>query len=296
MAAYDNNIVLNIVPIFNTASADGGVDSTANNAASITAIQNMVDTGTYTLKANTIQSFNTGVIELANNTNVTGTFTINGQSISNVFGSNFTVSTANLAISTGAIGFFLLSTAITSNEVGGFQLYASTVFSIDTENNFLFQPYTSNLSSPGVVRISTLDFLADRSYISTLYLDNLYVAQSSILTNLYTTGFSEIPVLLGYSTSISSLAVSGFGYATKTSTVLGQFGHITTSTIEVSRPIKNLTVSSLFSSTSTTGILSLSDRTTSAGQNLYSSTNILYFNGQPIGGGTLSYAFETVSF
>ncbi len=295
MAAYDSNIVLNIIPIFNTASADGGVDSTANNSASVAALQTMIDTTTYTVKANVIQPFNSDLIDLNGNTNVTGTFTINGQSISNVFGSNFAVSTANLTISTGAIGFFLLSTPIINNEVGGFQLYASTVFSIDTNNNFLFQPFSSNLSTGGSVYISSLPLIVDESRISTLYLENLFVSQSSILTNLYTTGFSEIPVLLGYSTSVSSLSVTGYSFSKNSSTILGQFGAIQTSTLEVSRPIKNLVVSSLFSSTSTTGILNLSDRLTSASQNLYAKSNILYYNGSPIGG-TLSYSFETFSF
>lgn len=294
MAELDRNVVLNIVPIFNTATNDGGLDNTASATAAIAAIQTMVDPTTYTISANDIKSFNTGTIELLNNTNVTGSLTVNGQPLFTLAGSNFEVSSANLYISTGAIGFYLLSTPITSNEVGGFQLYASTVFSIDTNNNFLFQPYISNYGG-GSVTISSMPFIADTSIISSLILNSLQVRQSTLLKNLYVSGLAEIPVFLGYSTVISSLTTLGYSRFTTTSTLLGQFGHVTASTLEVANPLRQMVVSSLFSSTSTTGILSLSDRLTSAGQKLYSSSNILYFNGAPIGG-TLSYAFETLSF
>jgi len=294
MAELDRNVVLNIVPIFNTATNDGGLDNTGAATAAIAAIQTMVDPTTYTISANDIKSFNTGTIELLNNTNVTGSLTVNGQPLFTLAGSNFEVSSANLYISTGAIGFYLLSTPITSNEVGGFQLYASTVFSIDTNNNFLFQPYISNYGG-GSVTISSMPFIADTSIISSLILNSLQVRQSTLLKNLYVSGLAEIPVFLGYSTVISSLTTLGYSRFTTTSTLLGQFGHVTTSTLEVANPLRQMVVSSLFSSTSTTGILSLSDRLTSAGQKLYSSSNILYFNGAPIGG-TLSYAFETLSF
>ena len=294
MAELDRNVVLNIVPIFNTATNDGGLDDAASSSAAVAAIQTMVDPTTYTISANDIKSFNTGTIELLNNTNVTGSLTVNGQPLFTLAGSNFEVSSANLYISTGAIGFYLLSTPITSNEVGGFQLYASTVFSIDTNNNFLFQPYVSDYGG-GSVTISSMPFIADTSIISSLILNSLQVRQSTLLKNLYVSGLAEIPVFLGYSTVISSLTTLAYSRFTTTSTLLGQFGHVTASTLEVANPLRRLVVSSLFSSTSTTGILSLSDRLTSAGQNLYSSSNILYFNGAPIGG-TLSYAFETLSF
>jgi len=293
MAELDKNVVLNIVPIFNTATNDGGAEAGSSSAA-VAAIQTMVDPTTYTISANDIKSFNTGTIELLNNTNVTGTLTVNGQPLFTLAGSNFEVSSANLYISTGAIGFYLLSTPITSNEVGGFQLYASTVFSIDTNNNFLFQPYVADYGG-GSVTISSMPLIADTSIISSLILNSLQVRQSTLLKNLYVSGLAEIPVFLGYSTVISSLTTLAYSRFTTTSTLLGQFGHVTTSTLEVANPVRQMVVSSLFSSTSTTGILSLSDRLTSAGQRLYSSSNILYFNGAPIGG-TLSYAFETLSF
>ena len=294
MADLDRNVVLNIVPIFNTATNDGGLDDVTSNSAAVAAIQTMVDPTTYTISANDIKSFNTGTIELLNNTNVTGTLTVNGQPLFTLAGSNFEVSSANLYISTGAIGFYLLSTPITSNEVGGFQLYASTVFSIDTNNNFLFQPYVADYGG-GSVTISSMPLIADTSIISSLILNSLQVRQSTLLKNLYVSGLAEIPVFLGYSTVISSLTSLSYSRFTTTSTILGQFGNVTTSTLEVANPVRQMVVSSLFSSTSTTGILSLSDRLTSAGQRLYSSSNILYFNGAPIGG-TLSYAFETLSF
>ena len=295
MAEYDKNVVLNIVPIFNTATNDGGTDNTANNAAALAAIQGMVDTGLYRINANSIDSFNTGKIELLNDTNVTGTFTVNNQPIASLQGSNFNVSTANLNISTGAIGLFLLSTAITSNEVGGFQLYASTVFSIDTNNNFLFQPFSSNLTTNATFTISTLPLIVDESVISSLTLNNLTVNQSSLLKNLYVTGFSEMPILLSYSATVSTLTAISYSRFTTTSTILGQFGHIRASTFEVANPVKTMTVSSLFCSTNVTGLLSLSDTVTSSRQKIYSANNILYFNGSPIGG-TLAYSFETLTF
>ena len=295
MASYDGNFVLNIVPLFNTASADGGLDTATSANLAIAALQAMVDTSNYSIKTNSIGSFTPETtLELLNNTNITGTLTINNQPIFELAGSNFTVSTANLTISTGAIGFFLLSTPILNQDVGGFQLYASTVFSIDTNNNFVFQPFNESISS-SIVRISTLALVVDRGDFSTLYLENLFVSQSSILTNLYTTGLSQLPNLLSISTIISQLSVTGNANMFNASTVLGQFGHITTSTIEVAQPIDSLRVNSLFSSTSTTSLLSFNDRITSSPQNLYTSSNILYYNGAPIGG-TLSYAYELCSF
>jgi hypothetical protein len=295
MASYDSNFVLNIVPLFNTASPDGGVDTATNANLAIAALQTMVDTSNYSIKTNTIGSFTPETtLEILNNTNITGTLTINNQPIFELAGSNFTVSTANLTISTGAIGFFLLSTPILNKEVGGFQLYASTVFSIDTNNNFVFQPFNNSISS-SIVRISTLALVVDRGDFSTLYLENLFVSQSSILTNLYTTGLSELPNLLSISTVINQLSVTGNANMFNASTVLGQFGHVTTSTFEVAQPIDSLRVNSLSSSTSTTSLLSFNDRITSSPQNLYTSSNILYYNGAPIGG-TLSYAYELCSF
>ena len=295
MAEYDKNVVLNIVPIFNTATNDGGIDSTSDNTDALVALQGMIDTTTYTINANSIKSFNTGTIELLNNTNVTGIFTVNNQPLFSLQGSNFNVSTANLTLSTGAIGLFLFSTAITSNQVGGFQLYASTIFSIDTDNNFLFQPFTSNLENRPTLTISSLQLVVDEALISSLSLNNLRVSESTLLNNVYVSGLAEIPVLLNYSATVSTLTALSYSRFTTTSTILGQFGHIRASTFEVANTVNNIAVSSLFCSTSVTGLVSLTDRTTSSRQNLYSSGNILYFNGSPLGG-TLAYSFETLTF
>jgi hypothetical protein len=295
MAEYDRNIVLNIVPIFNTAANDGGADGTSANNDALTAVQGMVDTATYTINANNIKSFNSGTIELLNNTNVNGTFTVNNQPLFEIQGSNFNVNAGNLTLSTGAIGLFLFSTPITSNQVGGFQLYASTVFSIDTDNNFLFQPFSSNLTNRPTLTISTLPLVVDEAIISSLSLNNLRVNESSLLNNIYVSGLAEIPVLLNYSATVSTLTAISYSRFTTTSTIFGQFGHIRASTFEVANTVNTITVSSLFCSTSVTGLISLSDRTTHSRQNIYSSGNILYFNGSPLGG-TLAYSFETLTF
>jgi hypothetical protein len=165
----------------------------------------------------------------------------------------------------------------------------------DLNTGLLWQGDTAHFSINSARQLQLNQSVADTSIISSLILNSLQVRQSTLLKNLYVSGLAEIPVFLGYSTVISSLTTLAYSRFTTTSTLLGQFGHVTTSTLEVANPLRRLVVSSLFSSTSTTGILSLSDRLTSAGQNLYSSSNILYFNGAPIGG-TLSYAFETLSF
>ena len=93
----------------------------------------------------------------------------------------------------------------------------------------------------------------------------------------------------------SSLNVSRNAFINTFSTNIGSFGKLVTSSLEVIHPMNYLTVSTLFSSTSTTSLLQLSDNVTSAQQNIYSSSNILYYNGSPIGG-TLSYAYEQFSF
>ena len=111
--------------------------------------------------------------------------------------------------------------------------------------------------------------------LSSLTVGNLSVQHSTILASLFVNSHSQF----------SSLNVTN----------IGSFGNIVTSSLEVKHPINYLTVSTLFSSTSTTSLLQLSDNITSAQQKLYSSSNILYYNGSPIGG-TLSYAYEQFSF
>lgn len=286
MASYDGKYVLNIVPLFNTGSPDGNDNSTEALTNAIAAIQTMVNTSNYSIYTNSIYNFNTAPIEIESDVNVNGKFTISNLPILDYItnGQAFQVSTANLTISTGAIGLFLLSSPVLNNEVGGFQLYASTVFSIDSNNNFVFQPYgISNISS--IVRISSLNLVVDYGDFSSLNVGNLSVYNSTILASLFVNSHSQF----------SSLNVSGNAFIKTFSTNIGSFGNIRTSTLEVSQPINYLTVSTLFSSTSTTGLLKLSDNITSAQQNLYAASNILYYNGSPIGG-TLSYAYEQFSF
>jgi len=276
MASYDGNYVLNIVPLFNTASPDGNDTSTEALTSAIAAIQTMVNTSNYSIYVNSIYNFNTSPIEIESDVNINGAFTISNLPILEYItsGQSFEISTANLTISTGAIGLFLLSSPILNNEVGGFQLYASTVFSVDSNNNFVFQPYgVSNTSS--MVRISSLNLVVDYGDFSSLTVGNLSVQNSTILASLFVNSHSQF----------SSLNVTN----------IGSFGNIVTSRLEVRNPMNYLTVSTLFSSTSTTSLLQLSDNITTAQNKLYSSSNILYYNGSPIGG-TLSYGYEQFSF
>ena len=286
MASYDGKFVLNIVPLFNTGSPDGNVDNTQALTNAITALQTMINTSNYSIYTNTIYNFNTTPIEVESDLNVNGKFTISNLPILDYIqnGQSFQLSTANLTISTGAIGLFLFSSPVLNNEVGGFQLYASTVFSIDANNNFVFQPCSSSNAS-SIVRISSLNLVVDYGDFSSLTVGNLSVQHSTILASLFVNSHSQF----------SSLNISGNAFINTFSTNIGSFGNIITSTLEVVHPINYLVVSTLFSSTSTTGLLQLSDNITSVKQNLYTSSNILYYNGSPIGG-TLSYAYEQFSF
>ena len=279
MAGYDSNVMLNIIPIFNTASADGNVDTTNTLSNSIAALQTMINTTSQTITTDSIRTFNSATLEILNDTNVTGTLTINNKSVFDIGGSNFNVSTANLSISTGSIGLFLLSTSLINNEIGGFQLYASTIFSIDSNNNFVFQPFNNALVSNAIVRISTLPLVVDTANISSLYLDTLSVTRSSIFNTIYS----------------SNISVTRSATVQTLSSIFINTSHTRTSSIEVLNPVRNLVVSSMNTSTNTIGLINFNDSFNHRSNQLYSYSNILYFNKQPIGG-TLSYSFETITF
>lgn len=57
-----NNYLLNVVPVFNTIGGSGGEDATATNTASITAINGLVNTTTFTGAFNTLRSYNSGAV------------------------------------------------------------------------------------------------------------------------------------------------------------------------------------------------------------------------------------------
>jgi len=190
------NYVVNVVPLFNLANNDGGIDSNAALTSNVAKLQAMIDTTDYVINANKIRSFNSGQVDIPNDVHITGDLYING-SLVNPFGSSgFAQSASSISISTGSVGFFLQSTNTSKIPpfVYGTQLYGSTVFGYDISNNFYFQPFNSNIGS---VNISSLNFYADQaSYLSSLELSgNATVHGSTFLTTLLTNNVKASTIL-----------------------------------------------------------------------------------------------------
>jgi len=142
--------LLNNIPLFNVGDPSGGV-TTTDLSASVSGLQSMIDTTTYTISANAIQPFTTGqTITMTGNYNVIGGLEVNGYPIgSDSTGCN--VTTANqFIVSTGSTVFSVLSTNTTnpSSIATSFQINGKNVFQLDALGRALYQGdgQTSNVN------------------------------------------------------------------------------------------------------------------------------------------------------
>jgi hypothetical protein len=78
MAGYDSNVVLNIVPLFNTATPDGNADVLTQVQTAVIQLQTMIDTANHIVKADTIQPYSSNAVTIQN-LNVSGSLFYQGQ-------------------------------------------------------------------------------------------------------------------------------------------------------------------------------------------------------------------------
>lgn len=78
MAGYDSNVVLNIVPLFNTATPDGNADIVTQVQTAVTQLQTMIDTANHIVKADLIQPYSSNAVTIQN-LNISGSLFYEGQ-------------------------------------------------------------------------------------------------------------------------------------------------------------------------------------------------------------------------
>lgn len=160
-----NNYLLNIIPLFNVADtgAGDGID-TAQLATNVSNVQQMVNYTTKTLAADVFTPFTGGTtVSLQGDFAVTGSFSINGNSLGNV-GGNTVLSNASVSLISGTNSLALTS-ATTST------LNAMTM-SVNTEP--VIHVTGSGQVAIGTNRLSTLSTLFD--VYGDMYAQELHVS------------------------------------------------------------------------------------------------------------------------
>jgi hypothetical protein len=127
-----NPYVLNLVPLFDVANPSGGNGSTEGLSNSVTALQSMINTTTYTLSANAIRPYNgNATVTMTGLFDVVGSLSVNGFPIgADDTGSNF-ITGNSLFISTGSTGLIMSNTVDSNASAIQFITNGSSVFTID---------------------------------------------------------------------------------------------------------------------------------------------------------------------
>jgi len=143
----NNPFLVNIIPTFNVADPSGGASNNATSNA-VVALETMIDTTNYIVRADTILPYSGDTVTIGSNTSIVGSLTVNGYTVGpSIYGS--TIITGNsYTISTGNTAFSIVSTTTTSEPAISFITGGSTAFQIDSLGRALYDGdgVTSNVN------------------------------------------------------------------------------------------------------------------------------------------------------
>ena len=160
-----NPYLLNLVPLFDVANPSGGVGTTTDLSNSVTSLQSMINTTTYTISADAIQSYTTGgTVAMAGLFDVVGGLSINGYPIGADSTGNNVIKGNSLFISTGSTGLVMSNTVDSNSPAIQFITNGNTVFDIDGigRAKYMGDGVSSNVNR---LWVSSSIFYADRAAI-----------------------------------------------------------------------------------------------------------------------------------
>jgi hypothetical protein len=143
----NNPYLLNIIPTFNVADPSGGASNNATSNA-VVALETMIDTTNYIIRADAILPYNSDTVTIGSNTSIVGSFTVNGYTVGPSIDGSTIITGNSYIISTGNTAFSIVSTTTTSEPAISFITGGSTAFQIDSLGRALYDGdgVTSNVN------------------------------------------------------------------------------------------------------------------------------------------------------